>query len=664
MIFSLLYLLSALSISSIAAYFSVLGLATIFPGAIVPIIIMGTVLELGKIITAIWLHRNWHTAPFLIKSYLAMAVVTLMGITSMGIFGFLSKAHIEHQVTTEKAFALASQVENKIQREQVYIDRQQSYIDKLEERTTQSVSGIRVDIDQENARIADITAQMNKEITFEQGRSLEASGKLEELNSALAELKAKKGGLFSSSKKKIEELEALQIEPRARLKEEIAKYNKNIDSFRMVASEAIKSIEDKKTSFRKKTETKDEDIAPQIEVHNKNISDAHDKMDGLEKEKYEYTDGAMDLEAEIGPVKYVAELIADITGSEFDVSKAVRVVIIILILVFDPLAILLVVAANISISKNFPSKKEPPRQVIAEAEKSKKEEALSRERVQAIEIEIEELRADRAKAKEKSSEQKEKEESAERELEAVNKSIGLAQQEFIENDGKLKSLDKDLLQKNSNIALAEESLKKIVKELESSSASLVGKEMEASSRRRDLEKADAENIQAQASIDAKAAEISEITRNNESLIKNSEDSLALLSDKKLQAKKELNELEGKSENLKASIETHRNLISSLRDTYAEAGKSSSLKDVFNNHGLSELVKTTPDGQKILSIKDDRDRVHQFIIPKEFNTLSHSYFHKTVEALNEVVDVEDLPHEYALEITKYIRGQRPQYNCLT
>lgn len=656
MIFSLLYLLSALSISSIAAYFSVLGLATIFPGAIIPIIIMGTVLELGKIITAIWLHRNWHTAPFLIKSYLAMAVVTLMGITSMGIFGFLSKAHIEHQVTTEKAFALASQVENKIQREQVYIDRQQGYIDKLEERTSQSVSGIRGDIDQENSRISEITTQMNKEIAFEQGRAQEASGKLDELNLELAALKSKSGGLFSNSKKKIEELQALQAEPRAVLKKAITKYNENISAFRDRASEAIKSIEDKKTRFREKTDTKDEDIAPQIEVHNKNISNAHDKIDTLEKEKYEYTDGAMDLEAEIGPVKYVAELIADITGSEFDVSKAVRVVIIILILVFDPLAILLVVAANISISKNFPSKKETPRQVIAETER--------RERAQAIETEIEELRADRAKAKEKFSEQKEKEESAERELEAVNKSIGLARQEFIENDKKLKSLNKDLLQKNSNIALVEESLKKIVKELESSSASLVEKEMETSSRRRDLEKADAENIQAQASIDAKAAEISEITRNNESLIKNSEDSLALLSDKKLQAKKELNELEGKSENLKASVETHRNLISSLRDTYAEAGKSSSLKDVFNNHGLSELVKTTPDGQKILSIKDDRDRVHQFIIPKEFNTLSHSYFHKTVEALNEVVDVEDLPHEYALEITKYIRGQRPQYNCLT
>ena len=99
MFFCLLYILSALSISSIAAYFSVIGLATIFPGSIKSVIIMGGVLEVGKIVTAIWLHRNWKSSPLLIKSYLSFATLTLMAITSMGIFGFLSKAHIEHQTT-------------------------------------------------------------------------------------------------------------------------------------------------------------------------------------------------------------------------------------------------------------------------------------------------------------------------------------------------------------------------------------------------------------------------------------------------------------------------------------------------------------------------------------------------------------------------------------
>ena len=203
MLFSLIYLLSALSISGIAAYFSVLGLATIFPGAIVPIIIMGGVLEIGKIITAIWLHRNWHTAPLLIRGYLSFAVLTLMGITSMGIFGFLSKAHIEHQVTTEKALALTEQIQSKIDREKEFVERQKGYIVSLDNRVATSTSGIRIDINQENDRIAAITAQMNKDIAFEQTRINDANKKVFALKEELAALEAKPGGLFSNKKKKI-----------------------------------------------------------------------------------------------------------------------------------------------------------------------------------------------------------------------------------------------------------------------------------------------------------------------------------------------------------------------------------------------------------------------------------------------------------------------------
>ena len=86
-----------------------------------------------------------------------------------------------------------------------------------------------------------------------------------------------------------------------------------------------------------------------------NISKALDEIDALEQEKFNYSDGTRQLEAEVGPIKYVAEFISDITGSSFDISKAVRVVILILIFVFDPLAILLVLAAHISLSKRFPN---------------------------------------------------------------------------------------------------------------------------------------------------------------------------------------------------------------------------------------------------------------------------------------------------------------------
>ena len=95
MILIILTLLSALFLSGIAAYYSIIGLAAIFTGAFWPIVFMGSVLEVSKLVTASWLYRKWKTCPLLLKSYLTSAVVILMIITSMGIFGFLSKAHID-----------------------------------------------------------------------------------------------------------------------------------------------------------------------------------------------------------------------------------------------------------------------------------------------------------------------------------------------------------------------------------------------------------------------------------------------------------------------------------------------------------------------------------------------------------------------------------------
>ena len=90
-----LTLLCALALSGIAAWYSVIGLAAIFTGAFWPIILMGSVLEASKLVTVSWLYRNWKKCPILLKSYLTSAVIILMLITSMGIFGFLSKAHID-----------------------------------------------------------------------------------------------------------------------------------------------------------------------------------------------------------------------------------------------------------------------------------------------------------------------------------------------------------------------------------------------------------------------------------------------------------------------------------------------------------------------------------------------------------------------------------------
>ena len=105
MLFNYLTIFIALSISGVAIFYSVAGLATIFAASVIPIIIMGSVLEVGKLITAVWLHKNWSKAVWWLKTYLTLAVVILMFITSMGIFGYLSKSHIEQASASDDQIA-------------------------------------------------------------------------------------------------------------------------------------------------------------------------------------------------------------------------------------------------------------------------------------------------------------------------------------------------------------------------------------------------------------------------------------------------------------------------------------------------------------------------------------------------------------------------------
>ena len=118
MILIFLTFLSALSISAIAALYSLLGLAAIFSAAKLPVLLMGGVLEVGKLVTATWLYHNWKKTPILLKSYLSIAVVVLIFITSMGIFGFLSKAHIDQTITVGDNSLEIAQIETRIEREQ------------------------------------------------------------------------------------------------------------------------------------------------------------------------------------------------------------------------------------------------------------------------------------------------------------------------------------------------------------------------------------------------------------------------------------------------------------------------------------------------------------------------------------------------------------------
>ena len=153
MLFGILTLLVALTISGVAIYYSVAGLVAIFAAASIPIIIMGGALEIGKLVAAVWLHRYWDRAKWWLRIYLSVAVLVLMFITSMGIFGFLSKAHIEQTAAANEQVATLARFDKEIVREQEIITRANERIAKAEADADKEDVGIQSKIDKEQQRI-------------------------------------------------------------------------------------------------------------------------------------------------------------------------------------------------------------------------------------------------------------------------------------------------------------------------------------------------------------------------------------------------------------------------------------------------------------------------------------------------------------------------------
>jgi len=160
MFFNYLTLLTSLIISGIAIFYSVSGLAIIFAASAIPVIIMGTSLEIGKLIVAVWLHYNWRTSVWWLKGYLSVALVILMCLTAMGIFGFLSKSHIEQTASSNEQEAKIAAVKDNLLISNTKITRYRTEITNL-------VSGtnLRVDtlIQKEKVDLAELYKRMDAE---------------------------------------------------------------------------------------------------------------------------------------------------------------------------------------------------------------------------------------------------------------------------------------------------------------------------------------------------------------------------------------------------------------------------------------------------------------------------------------------------------------------
>ncbi len=364
MFIAILTLLSALSISGVAIFYSVIGLATIFPGAFWPVVIMGSVLEVGKLVTASWLYRNWKQTRFLLKTYLTIAVVVLSLITSMGIFGFLSKAHLEQNLAEDTVTQRIEIINSKIVSEETYIKRQNNVIARLEKSLNKTSTSNKDAIKLEQQSLKDVQDKFKTLLTVETNTVKNLNERMAILDRDVSDVLTTNKSFFNEEKAAAD-LKASQKEERALIELKISEAQGRIAILKQDYAEDTKVIQSRIDLLRSgNTEDKTE-VNEQIEKAENNILKAQNNIDDLIVEREPLQAKMIKLEAEVGPVKYIAALVVDWgVTQDVDTAEAVRWVILIIIFVFDPLAVLLLVAANQSLLRRFPVKPLKPQEIV------------------------------------------------------------------------------------------------------------------------------------------------------------------------------------------------------------------------------------------------------------------------------------------------------------
>ena len=316
MLLGILTFLSALTISAVAIYYSVAGLAAIFAAAVIPIIIMGVSLEIGKLVTAVWLHRHWSRAAWWLKTYLSIAVIVLMFITSMGIFGFLSKAHIEQTSMSQEQVALIKTLDDKEIRSQGKIERWTDEMNRLmkgeDVRVDNLIDREQKELDKINALIKaekdDVRVDFDKQIELQNKRIEQAKERKEaDIQAAKDRFEGSFGG-GAKFDKAVEEAKANELSVASSAQREIrninAKLNEALAAVDAKYANDIKAIQDRIQDLRNQANEKTEDIDARV-TELENFIDAEQLViDQVREEKFGYEKEYRKLEAEVGPIKY------------------------------------------------------------------------------------------------------------------------------------------------------------------------------------------------------------------------------------------------------------------------------------------------------------------------------------------------------------------------
>lgn len=336
---------SALFISLTAAYFSVLGLAAMFPGSQASVIVMGAVLEVGKLMGAVWLHKNWRDMGRIIRYYLLLSIFILIGVTSMGIFGYLSKAHIEHQSVVGQEESAVEEIQQKIQRLSDGVSRHEKKLAAIQSIKSDGNENSNTIIQTLKDRIIQINTELSSAVKSEESIISNLDARITLLNDARLSIE-KSGGFGKTSK--LKDLAAQQEEERDSIKvsrvQALDRINSRAESTAISVSglrQRIDSLMHGASSAIEHNSSKEDGLYQKIE-------ESHESISLLNLEKIKYDKKIKLILAEVGPIKYIAAAIEDVGGESLSIEKMIRWVIIILIFVFDPLAIILLIAATIS----------------------------------------------------------------------------------------------------------------------------------------------------------------------------------------------------------------------------------------------------------------------------------------------------------------------------
>ena len=355
MLFGLLTLITALAIAGVAAWFSIAGLMIFFGGMPMSVAIMAGTLEVGKLLTASWLYRYWNETSILLRTYLTSAVVILMLITSAGIYGYLSKAASD--VSSDGAVAFAE-----VERVDGLILRQENKIAIIEDRIL-SVGGsvdVSQSIEQQETIRDGAWERVQGDIDFANGQIQRLRDQLAVLDKAVNDLRNKgvevitteEGGIFQGDTKQTidyvaqaNDLYTQQEDQRADIKADIDKQQDNIDAYRLQAQDTINGANAEINRLRNTSSNQQDENIEKVNGFNADIDVIYNDIAILKDEKFEAESKVRDLEREIGPIKYVAELLYGASDQSV-MDKAVRIFILLFVFVFDPLAIMLLIAAN------------------------------------------------------------------------------------------------------------------------------------------------------------------------------------------------------------------------------------------------------------------------------------------------------------------------------